>query len=249
LMQGAPEEQLPSFHPVYERGELPEVPYHLKTEADKLHTLEVRGLTYLHPDSDRGVRDIDLTLRRGSFTVITGQIGSGKTTLVRALLGLLARDSGEIRWNGELVEDTSDFLIPPRAAYTAQVPRLFSESLRDNLLMGLPEAEADLPAALRAAAEASETAPSGAGATPERQAPDAPPPAAEPVGEPPAAAPAPPDVEANLLGWMADLGACSTDAEVSGLAEQAPEAVRADDRFAKAVAARLADLKRPKAKK
>jgi len=104
-------------------------------------------------------------------------------------------------------------------------------------------------AALRAAAEASETAPSGAGATPERQAPDAPPPAAEPVGEPPAAAPAPPDVEANLLGWMADLGACSTDAEVSGLAEQAPEAVRADDRFAKAVAARLADLKRPKAKK
>jgi ATP-binding cassette subfamily B protein len=45
-------------------------------------------------------------------------------------------DGGEIRWNGERIEAPGDFFVPPRSAYTAQVPRLFSDTLRDNLLMG-----------------------------------------------------------------------------------------------------------------
>ena len=39
-------------------------------------------------------------------------------------------------WNGEVVDDPAAFFIPPRSAYTPQVPRLFSMSLLDNLLMG-----------------------------------------------------------------------------------------------------------------
>ena len=35
-----------------------------------------------------------------------------------------------------MVADPAVFFTPPRTAYTAQVPRLFSESLRDNILMG-----------------------------------------------------------------------------------------------------------------
>ena len=51
-----------------------------------------------------------------------------------------------ILWNGQPVPDASAFFRPPRAAYTAQVPRLFSE-LRDNILLGLPE-EVDLAGAI-----------------------------------------------------------------------------------------------------
>ena len=40
--------------------------------------LDVRNLTCLHPGSDRGVRDVSFPIPRGSFTVITGQIGSGQ---------------------------------------------------------------------------------------------------------------------------------------------------------------------------
>lgn len=104
-------------------------------------------------------------------------------------------------------------------------------------------------AALRAAAEASETAPSGSGATQEAQAPEAPPPAVAPVGEPEAAPAAPSAEEANLADCIAFLDTCSTEAELSAFADDAPAAVRADDRFAKAVASRLADLKKPKTKK
>jgi ABC-type multidrug transport system fused ATPase/permease subunit len=97
------------------------------------------------------VQGIDLDLQRGSFTVITGRIGSGKTTLLRALLGLLPAQSGEIRWNGELVADPAAFFRPPRTSYTPQVPRLFSDTLSSNLLLGLPAEAVDLPGAIHTA--------------------------------------------------------------------------------------------------
>jgi ATP-binding cassette subfamily B protein len=151
LLQGAPPETLVAHHPTYLRRPFPEVPYTPKTEAHRLERLEASGLTYRYPDSQGSIVDVDLALERGSFTVITGRIGSGKTTLLRVLLGLLPRDRGEIRWNGEAVSDPASFFVPPRSAYTAQVPLLFSESLRDNILMGLPEEQVDLQGAIRLA--------------------------------------------------------------------------------------------------
>jgi ATP-binding cassette subfamily B protein len=101
--------------------------------------LEASGLTYLHDGSRHGIEDVDLTLRRGSLTVVTGRIGSGKTTLLQVLLGLLPAERGAIWWNGERVDDPLAFFRPPRTAYAGQVPRLFSETLRDNILLGQPD--------------------------------------------------------------------------------------------------------------
>jgi ATP-binding cassette subfamily B protein len=151
LLQGAPPESLVRHGPVYMRGATPVITAPPRAQADQLERLEVRGLSFRHPSSGRGIIGVDLQIERGSFTVITGRIGAGKTTLLRSLLGLLPADSGEIYWNGALVEHPTAFFIPPRSAYTAQVPRLFSDSLRQNLLMGLPEAQVDLPVALRLA--------------------------------------------------------------------------------------------------
>lgn len=83
--------------------------------------------------------------------MVTGRIGAGKTTLLRVLLGLLPRDAGSVRWNGAKVTNPASFLVPPRSAYTPQVPRLFSERLADNIRLGLPESDADLGAAVRQA--------------------------------------------------------------------------------------------------
>jgi ATP-binding cassette subfamily B protein len=120
-------------------------------EHGQLARLELVGLTYRHRGSGVGIEGVDLALERGSFTVVTGRIGSGKTTLIETLLGLLPADSGEVRWNGEAVLDPRTFLVPPRCAYTPQVPRLFSDSLRDNIMMGLPEDSKGLEEALRSA--------------------------------------------------------------------------------------------------
>ncbi len=144
-------EVLVTAHPIYAEGDLPPVPVPVKTAADRLHTLDVRGLTYHHPGTDHGICGVDLHLESGQFVVITGRIGAGKSTLLRALLGLLPRDGGEVRWNGDLVPDLAAWFRPPRAAYTQQVPRLFSDALRDNILLGLPESAVDLPAAIHRA--------------------------------------------------------------------------------------------------
>jgi ATP-binding cassette subfamily B protein len=138
-------------HPIYANaGEpLPLAPP--AAPADPLATLEVRGLTYLHPGSTHGIRAADLHLRGGSFTVITGRVGAGKTTLLRALLGLLPRDGGTIRWNDVPVAEAAGFFVPPRCAYTPQVPRLFSETLRENILLGQPADAAALADAIHRA--------------------------------------------------------------------------------------------------
>ncbi len=151
LMIDAPPEQLVHHAPVYLREPYPEVPIPVKSAADELQILDVDRLIYHYPEQGRGIDAISLQLSKGSFTVITGRIGAGKTTLLRVLLGLLPAEAGEIRWNGQLVPNPGDFLIPPRCAYTPQVPRLYSETLRNNILLGLTEQDVDLSSALRMA--------------------------------------------------------------------------------------------------
>jgi len=151
LIPDTPGGRLVRSAPLYLRHGPPPLPDLARTPNDRLIQLEVRGLSYRYPGSEHGIEDVDLTVERGSFTVITGRIGSGKTTLVRVLLGLLPRDGGEIRWNGRVVDDPGAFLVPPRVAYTSQVPRLFSESLHDNILMGLPDRNGRLKKAISAA--------------------------------------------------------------------------------------------------
>ncbi|WP_054957890.1 ABC transporter ATP-binding protein [Paenibacillus dakarensis] len=120
-------------------------------QAPPLELLQVQGLSYRYPDTGRGIQNINLQIKRGSFTVVTGMIGSGKTTLVRSILGLLPAQSGEIRWNNEKIEEPADFFIPPQSAYTAQIPRLYSDKLRNNILLGITEKPGSLQRALHAA--------------------------------------------------------------------------------------------------
>jgi ATP-binding cassette, subfamily B, bacterial len=109
------------------------------------------GLTYRYPDTGRGIEDVSLHLQRGALTAVTGRIGSGKTTLLRVLLGLLPKHDGEIWWDGAPVEDPASFFVPPRSAYTSQIPQLFSETLKENILLGLPEERVDLQVAVEMA--------------------------------------------------------------------------------------------------
>lgn len=94
--------------------------------------LEASNLSYHYAESGHGIEGVNLCLRRGSITVITGRVASGKTTLLR-------------------VADPATFFVPPRSAYTAQIPRLFSNTLKENILLGLPENTDGLRAAIHTA--------------------------------------------------------------------------------------------------
>jgi len=155
-MPNIPAECLVRHSPLHLKGPLPGESAALPATVEPLRSLRAVGLTYHFGATSEaghaaGIDAVSLTIRRGQFTVVTGRVGTGKTTLLRVLLGLLPRDAGEVWWNGELVGDPASFFVPPRCAYVPQVARLFSDSLRANLLLGLTAAGPLVDGAVRAA--------------------------------------------------------------------------------------------------
>ncbi|MEU5839500.1 ABC transporter ATP-binding protein [Streptomyces diacarni] len=148
LPDGATPAELVEHHPV---RPVPDPMLVEKAGGQPLEVLKVSGLTYQYPESGRGVKAVDLTIPRGSFVVVTGPVGSGKTTLLRSVLGLLPQQEGSISWNGRELDDPAEFFVSPHTAYTPQVPRLSSETVRENILAGLSVPPDRLQGAIRSA--------------------------------------------------------------------------------------------------
>lgn len=109
-----------------EPPEVPRVP---------LRTLTLERMTAVHEDGTVGVEDVDLEVRAGELVLLLGQIGSGKSSLLRALAGLVDHRGG-LLWNGREVDDPEVFLRPGQVAYVAQVPRVLSGTFADNVQLG-----------------------------------------------------------------------------------------------------------------
>lgn len=144
LFRPGEENRLMDYEDIHLYADPPEIADDRLKVVDPLHSLDVRNLSYTYPNSANGVRDVSFCVERGQFLVITGRIGSGKSTLVRTLLGLLPKEDGSVAWNGTRIENPAAFLVPPRTAYTPQVPRLFSDPLRENITQGRSASEASL---------------------------------------------------------------------------------------------------------
>ncbi|HWV23947.1 MAG TPA: ABC transporter ATP-binding protein [Thermomicrobiales bacterium] len=129
--------------PIHLRGPMPEPESTDAPVVAPLERLEIDRLTCMHADGRQGVTDISLTVERGHLVVVTGPVGAGKSTLLRAIMGLLPIDSGAVRWNGEVVDDPARQMVPPRAAWIGQTPRVFTDTLRANVLLGANDERLD----------------------------------------------------------------------------------------------------------
>lgn len=143
IIKGEPEKTIVKHNDIYLDKKTPEVKVDLQCE-NPLKKLKVENLSYVYESTGGGVKDATFTIKKNSFTVITGRIGSGKSILIRTLLGLLPSDSGSIYWNEEVVENPSEFLVPPMVSYTSQIPKLFSDTVKNNILLGIEEKEVNL---------------------------------------------------------------------------------------------------------
>jgi len=125
---------------------LAEIHLALDGPADPLpfaQSLELDHVEFTYEGADRAaLRDVCLTIRRGESIGVVGPTGSGKTTLVDVLTGLLAPTSGRVLVDGQPVSAT------PRAwqqtiGYVPQTVVLVDDSLRRNVALGVPEREID----------------------------------------------------------------------------------------------------------
>ena len=110
-------------------------------------------MSFRYPGTEAGIEGLNSRSDVAISSSLRVASAAGKTTLLRVLLGLLPKTAGEVLWNGEPVEDLASFFTPPHSSYTAQIPRLFSETLRDNVLLGDTHDDHLLPALKCAAME------------------------------------------------------------------------------------------------
>ncbi|XP_034472333.1 probable multidrug resistance-associated protein lethal(2)03659 [Drosophila innubila] len=69
--------------------------------------------------------DINIKLQRQQLVAVIGPVGAGKSSLIQAILGELRAETGSVKLHG-------------RCSYAAQEPWLFSATVRENILFGLP---------------------------------------------------------------------------------------------------------------
>jgi ATP-binding cassette subfamily B protein len=125
---------------------------------ERLQRLSVRDLGYRWEETQRGIRNISFDVKQGQIVMITGRIGSGKTTLLRVLIGLLGKQEGRIVWNDQDILNPAEFFLLPRMAYTAQAPRLFNETIRENIQLGRRYTDEEIRGAAHEAQFASDLA-------------------------------------------------------------------------------------------
>ncbi|NBS65467.1 MAG: ABC transporter ATP-binding protein [Betaproteobacteria bacterium] len=99
--------------------------------------LEVRALDVTY-GTTRAVRGLDLTVETGEIVTVLGANGAGKSSLLRAVQGLVRPASGSILFNGELVAGSSAANRVSRGLVLVPEGRQIFTSLtvHDNLLMG-----------------------------------------------------------------------------------------------------------------
>lgn len=102
--------------------------------------IRLTDVTFSYPDSNRRILDgFSFDFTPGSRTAIVGPTGVGKSTLIRLLLSLLKPVSGHIHIYGQTSVPISSS-TRCNLVYVPQGNSLFSGTIRDNLLMGNPEA-------------------------------------------------------------------------------------------------------------
>ena len=125
-------------------------PVHLGSPAG----IRMEHVSFAYPDGTRKViDDFSHDFRPGSRTAIVGETGAGKSTLIRLILALLRPQSGSIVTYGPRSSAEASAATRCNLTYVPQGNSLLSGTVRDNLLLGDPEAdEARMKEALRIAA-------------------------------------------------------------------------------------------------
>ena len=114
--------------------------------------IEFRDVTFRYPDGEETVLEhFSLKVPFGTRLAIVGETGAGKSTLVNLVCRFYEPTQGQVLIDGRDARERSQLWLHSFIGYVLQTPHLFSGTVRENLLMGNPDAtEAQIWEAIRA---------------------------------------------------------------------------------------------------
>lgn len=103
--------------------------------------ITIEGVGFTYPGSDEpALQNIDLIIPAGKMTAIIGPSGSGKSTLVDLMCGFMSPDTGRILWDGLDIKTADPSALRAMIGLVSQDIVLFSDTVRENIAAGRPEA-------------------------------------------------------------------------------------------------------------
>ena len=103
--------------------------------------IEFRNVTFQYPDGDENVlENFSLNVPFGTHLAIVGETGAGKSTLVNLVCRFYEPTQGTLLIDGIDARERSQLWLHSAIGYVLQTPHLFSGTVRENLLMGNPDA-------------------------------------------------------------------------------------------------------------
>jgi len=106
------------------------------------HGLECRNVyfRYLSDSNSYALQNINLHIPANRMTAIVGRSGAGKSTLVDIIMGMLQPESGQVLIDGNPLTSKNLLALRKSISYVPQDPFLFNGTIRENLLMMVPNA-------------------------------------------------------------------------------------------------------------
>ena len=102
-----------------------------------IERIEVKKLRFAYEGrKESALSDLSFELKGGEKLAVIGPVGSGKTTLVKALAGLLAPAEGGVYFNGLSISEIEAGSLAAALGYVPQDPLLFSGKIRENVAFG-----------------------------------------------------------------------------------------------------------------
>lgn len=103
--------------------------------------IRVKGVT----TGTNAIHDVDLVIYKGDIVILTGAVGSGKSTMLRTIAGMHPLTKGDIEILGESIKTLDADAIDDKVTYVAQLPTLLDRSVQENIRLGTERDDSEGP--------------------------------------------------------------------------------------------------------
>lgn len=101
--------------------------------------IEIEHLSFSYDEQIKALNDVSFSIEEGSYTVIVGHNGSGKSTIAKLMIGLMEAQSGIIRVDGTVLKEESVYDIRDKIGIVFQNPdnQFIGATVADDIAFGL----------------------------------------------------------------------------------------------------------------